>query len=131
MRALFQRFPSIVGLGRGAGADMLQQRDERIKTYLYLRTKYRELQQQFTILRNRYSLIKCAWCKRRIGWKHKQSSIPGDTSHGICPSCATDLFRKIQAIKHSPDNDVEKAGNFDRVLVPTQPHKKRYITLRF
>ena len=109
MRALFQRFPSIAEPRRGAGADMLQKRDERTETHLYLQTKYREvqeqfaklrhhyvleLQEQFTTLRNRYYLIECAWCKKRIRWKLKEVSVPGDTSHGICPPCATEMLMK-------------------------------------
>ena len=83
------------------GADMLRQRNERIKTYLSLQIKYRELQAQFTNLRNRYLLIECAWCQRRIGWKRKTAAVPGDTSQGICPSCATTLFKEMQARKDS------------------------------
>jgi hypothetical protein len=81
------------------GADMLRQRDEQIEKYLSLQTKYRDLQAQFANLRNRYLLIECAWCQRRIGWKRKTTAVPGETSHGICPSCATTLFRKMQAMK--------------------------------
>jgi hypothetical protein len=95
---------------------MLQKRDERIETHLYLQTKYREVQAQFAKLRHHYLfevqkqlanlrhlylLIECAWCQRRIGWKRKMAAVPSDTSHGICPSCATVLFRKIQAMKDS------------------------------
>ena len=47
------------------------------------------------ILRNHFYLIVCAWCKRRIRWKRKVTSAPGETSHGICPPCAADLCREI------------------------------------
>jgi hypothetical protein len=50
---------------------MLQTRDALIDTPLYLRTKYQELREQFTTWQNRYFLIECAWCKRRIRWKRK------------------------------------------------------------
>jgi hypothetical protein len=79
---------------------MLQQRLERIETHRYLRTKYQELREEFTRWRHRYYLIQCAWCQRRIGWKRKMDAVSGDTSHGICPSCATDLFRKIHTRKY-------------------------------
>jgi len=112
--ALFQWLSSSANLGRGAGADMLQKRDERIETYLsILQRQYRELQrkyrinrEQFTTLRQRYSLIACAWCKRRIRWKHKEGDVPGDTSHGICPSCFADMIRKIKAMKQASDSRV-------------------------
>jgi hypothetical protein len=80
---------------------MLQMRDARIGMHRCLQAKYHELRQQFTTLRTLYYLIECAWCQRRIGWKRKTAAVPGDTSHGICPPCATDLFRKLQAMKDS------------------------------
>ena len=98
--ALFQRFPSLIDLGRGAGAAMLRKQGEMIDTYLYLQTKYRELQEQhmqlrqhyvlkaqerFAHLRQLYLLIECAWCQRRIRWQRKESPVPGETSHGVCP----------------------------------------------
>lgn len=94
------------------GIDMLRQKDERIETYLSLQRKYRELQAQyaklrqhyvpevqaqFTNLRNRYLLIECAWCQRRIGWKRKTAAVPDETSHSICPSCVTTLCKEMQA----------------------------------
>lgn len=94
---------------------MLPKSADQSETSLYLQSKYRELQAQFTTLRQRYYRIECAWCKRRIRWKRKAASVPGETSHGICPACATDLFRKMQAIKcsqaalssHTPHSGVE------------------------
>jgi hypothetical protein len=121
MRALFQRVSSIADLGRGADVDMLQKRDERTETHPYLQTKYRKAQAQFTQLHNhyhlevrekfmqlrkRYYLIECAWCKRRIRWKHKEGEVPGETSHGICPSCCADMLRKIHAMKQASDSAV-------------------------
>src|SRR5262245_14434014 len=81
---------------------MLQQRDERIASHLYLRTKYQELREQFMTWRLRYYPIECAWCKKRLRWKRKEVSAPGDTSHGICSPCVTDLLSKMQAMKHAP-----------------------------
>jgi hypothetical protein len=81
---------------------MLQKRDERIDTHLYLRAKYQELREQYTALRNRYFMIECAWCKRRIGWKPKTGSVPGATSHGICPPCAADMLRGIAKLRLPP-----------------------------
>ena len=98
----FQRFPSLTHLRRGEVAAMLQRRDERIERHRSLQTKYRELQEQFTILRHRYFLIECAWCTRRIGWKPKRGSVPGDTSHGICPHCAADMVREIAKLPSTP-----------------------------
>ena len=121
MGGLFRRFPSLTELGRGAGSDMLQKRDEPIDTHLYLRTKYKELQEQFaklrhhylwevqeqlTTLRNRYYLVECAWCKRRIRWKRKEGSVPGDTSHGICPQCAADMLRKMARLRFTPPHSI-------------------------
>lgn len=83
------------------GATMLRQRDERLETYIALQRKYREIQAQCTNLRNRYLLIECAWCQRRLGWKRKTAAVPGETSHSICPSCATTLFKEMQARKDS------------------------------
>ena len=86
---------------------MLQTRDEWSETQRYLWTKYRELREQFTTLRNRFDLIECAWCKRCIRWKHKAASAPGDTSHGICLPCAVNLLRKRPtAISPTPQSEV-------------------------
>jgi len=57
-------------------------------------------------LRKRYYLIECAWCKRRIRWKRKEGEVPGETSHGICPSCFADMLRKIHAMKQASDSAV-------------------------
>jgi hypothetical protein len=93
---------------------MLQKRDERIATHLpRLRRQYRELQKKCranrehcTTLRQGYYLIAWAWCKRRMRWKHKEGDVPGDTSHGICPSCFADMVRKIKAMKQASDSEV-------------------------
>lgn len=118
-RALFQRLSSSANLRRGAGADMLQKRDERIATHLSslqrqyreLQRKYRENREHFTTLRQCYYLIVCAWCKRRIRWKPKEDAIPGDTSHGICLSCFADMVGKITAMKQASDSE---AASYDR-----------------
>src|SRR5207302_9643858 len=135
-RTLFQRFPSLANLRRGAVAEMLQRRDERIETHLYLQTKYRELQKQFTTLRNRYFLIECAWCTRRIGWKPKRGSVPGDTSHGICPPCAADMVREIAKLPSTPPYSINYTIKpvlgqrlSHRWLICT-PHSKGALTTR-
>ena len=74
---------------------MLPARDARSARYGSLHTKYHELREQFTTLRNLYYLIECAWCKQRLGWKRKTAAVPGDTSHSICPPCAADLLRGL------------------------------------
>src|SRR5262249_31589826 len=76
--------------------------DELVERYRYLQTKYREYREQFTTLRNHFYLIECAWCKRRIRWKRKVPSVPGDTSHGICPPCAAGMLREIAKLRLSP-----------------------------
>jgi hypothetical protein len=81
---------------------MPQWEDERITTCRTLQRKYHELREHFTMLRNRYYLIECAWCKRRIGWKRKLDSVPGDTSHGICSQCSADIFKKITKRRSAP-----------------------------
>ena len=50
------------------------------------------VRERFTTLRKRYYLIECAWCKRRIRWRHKQGDVPGETSHSIRPPCAAAIF---------------------------------------
>ena len=93
---------------------MLQKRDERLATHLSrlqrqygeLQRQYRENRERFTTLRQCYYLIACAWCKRRIRWKPKEGYVPGDTGHGICPSCFADMVRKIKAMKQASDSDV-------------------------
>src|SRR5262244_2788750 len=80
-------------------SNRVQQVGEWMDTPLYLRSKYHELREQFTILRNRYYMIECAWCKKRIRWKRKRGAVPGDTSHGICLACAAALLRQMQAMK--------------------------------
>jgi hypothetical protein len=91
---------------------MLWKQDELIETHLYLQAKYREVQEQYTKLRHYYVLtvqeqyvnlrhlyllIECAWCKRRIGWKRKEPSVPGETSHGICLPCAAHILTQMYA----------------------------------
>jgi hypothetical protein len=130
MRALL----SVVSLSQAwekEQAEMLRQIEELIHRFCYFQAKYREYREQFIALRQRYLLVECAWCTRRIGWKPKTAAVPGDTSHGICASCAADLCRKMQAMKHSPDNDSEKAGNCDRGCVLPQLNKKGYGSLYF
>jgi len=93
---------------------MLQKRDERIAMHLSrLQRQYRELQRQyrenrehFTTLRQCYYLIVCAWCQTHIRWKLKDGDVPGDTSHGICPSCFVDMGRKIKAMKQASNSAV-------------------------
>ena len=75
---------------------MLQNRDELRERYHYFQTKYRA---QFIELRQRYYLIECAWCQRHIRWQRKEYAAPGDTSHGICPSCAADMLRDIAKLR--------------------------------
>ena len=78
---------------------MLQRIDEVSVISRHLQTKYGELRAQFMMLRNRFYLIECAWCQRRIGWKRKEGSVPSDTSHGICPPCAADMERDIARLQ--------------------------------
>jgi hypothetical protein len=74
---------------------ILEQRDELCAAGNRLRTKYRELQEQFTALRQCYYLVECAWCRRRLGWKRKQASVPGETSHSICSRCTVTVVRAM------------------------------------
>jgi hypothetical protein len=69
--------------------------DALIRQFLAFRTKYRELRAPFIGLRQRYLLVQCAWCQRRLGWKRKQAAVPGATSHSICPRCAADIVKTI------------------------------------
>ena len=93
---------------------MLPKRAEQFETYLYLQGKYSEVQEQFTTLRNCYYLIECAWCKRRIRWKRQAASVPGDTSHGICPLCAVNLLKKLPAtINPAPQSRVQYTRETD------------------
>jgi hypothetical protein len=80
--------------------------DELRERSLYFQTKYRELHEHFATLRQGYLLVECAWCKRRIGWKRKDPSVPGDTSHGICPPCAAELCKEMQALNQTSDSAV-------------------------
>jgi hypothetical protein len=81
---------------------MLRRLDEGSARYRYFQTKYRELREQFTTLRNCYYLIECAWCKRHIRWKRREGAMPGGTSHGICPPCAAAMVREMQAREMRP-----------------------------
>ena len=87
------------------------QYEELSHRHVYFQTKYREYREQFLALRQRYLLVACAWCQQRIGWKRKVGAVPGETSHSICPSCATALFSLMQ------DWQDAQAG----VSPPTQP----------
>jgi hypothetical protein len=62
-------------------------------------TKHRELRERCTTRRNRYYLIECAWCKKRIRWKRKQGDVPGDTSHSICPPCAAAILSEMATLQ--------------------------------
>jgi hypothetical protein len=68
--------------------------DALTRQFLAFRTQYRKRREQFRALRQRYLLVQCAWCQRRLGWKRKQAAVPGATSHSICPRCAADIVRK-------------------------------------
>jgi hypothetical protein len=74
---------------------MLEQSNELSDTACWLRTRCLELREQFVTLRQGYFLIVCAWCRRRLGWKRKQASVPGETSHSICQQCAVAIGREI------------------------------------
>jgi len=67
-------------------------REELRERYRYFQIKYRALRAQYTTLQQGYYLIACAWCQRRIRWVPKERSVPGEISHGICPSCAARLL---------------------------------------
>ena len=86
---------------------MQQQQGETSETSFYLQTKYRQLQEQYTQLqqhyaltvqalyahlRHQYMLIACAWCQQCLRLQRKESSVPGEISHGICRPCATRLL---------------------------------------
>ena len=47
--------------------------------------------------------IECAWCKRRIGRKPKDVSVPGETTYGICQPCFADMVRTLQQMHASRD----------------------------
>src|SRR5262249_45239728 len=123
---------------------MEQQRGTGIDTHRYFRTKYYKLREQFTALRNCYYLIECAWCKKRIRWQRKTAAVPGDTSHGICPACATDLFSKMQAMKDAlagalrptaqsvattQERPSERAGEESTMRRHEQRHRKSFLCL--
>jgi hypothetical protein len=75
---------------------VMQRRMEELReTYRYFQTKYRALHEQFTTLQKSYSLIECAWCKRRIRWRRQAPAVPGAISHGICPPCAARLLTQL------------------------------------
>jgi hypothetical protein len=95
-------FPPIADLQRGAYAAMLHRRVDLYETYRSFQTTYQELREQFTTLRKLYYLIECAWYQKRIRWTRRAAAALGDTSHGICPPCATALFSQMQAMKHAP-----------------------------
>jgi hypothetical protein len=80
---------------RSADAAIMGEVDALTRQFLAFRTKYRKLREHFRALRMRYLLVQCAWCQRRLGWKRKQATVPGATSHSICPRCAADIVRKI------------------------------------
>ena len=72
-------------------------REELRATYRHFQTTYRALHAQFTMLRQGYCLIACAWCQRRIRWVSKEPSVPGEISHGICLPCAARVLTQLEA----------------------------------
>jgi hypothetical protein len=106
---------------------MLPKGDARSDPQRYVQTRSGELREQFLAGRQGFYRIECAWCQKRIGWKRKTAAVPGDTSHGICPACATDLVSKMQALQDSPDNETANARSGARGVVPTQFSKKSPI----
>ena len=74
---------------------MLRTKDTVITRLLAFQTKYRKYCEHSTMLRRRSLLVKCAWCKRHMGWKRKEGAVPFETSHGICPRCAADVLSKL------------------------------------
>ena len=72
--------------------------EEQIEPHFHLWTRYKALRTQFMRLRNLYLLVECAWCKTRMGWKRKHASVPGDTSHSVCTSCAAALRSELATL---------------------------------
>ena len=52
-------------------------------------------------LQNGFYLVECAWCKRHLRWKRTEGTVPGETSHSICPRCAADVLSTLPPA-HSP-----------------------------
>jgi len=93
---------------------MLRKIGAPMETSLALQIKYREVQahyeqlrqyylvhvqQQYALVRQRYMLIACAWCQRRLRWQRTAaSSGGGETSHGICRPCAARLFTQMSTM---------------------------------
>jgi hypothetical protein len=75
---------------------VMQRRIEELHaTYRSFQTTYRELDAQFTTLRQGYYLIICAWCQKRIRWVRKEPAVCGEISHGICLPCAARVLTQL------------------------------------
>jgi hypothetical protein len=49
-------------------------------------------------LRQRYLLVVCAWCTKRLRWQPLLDPMAlAATSHGICPSCREHVLRELGA----------------------------------
>ena len=86
---------------------MLRQRNELTERFRYFEAKYREYRECFLMLRRRFVLIECAWCKLHIRWQRTHGAVSGDTSHSICQHCAADLLSTLPtAISPAPHQAV-------------------------
>jgi hypothetical protein len=48
--------------------------------------------------RQRYLLVVCAWCTKRLRWQPLLDTVALEaTSHGICPSCREHVLRELGA----------------------------------
>jgi hypothetical protein len=62
-------------------------------------------------LRQRYLLVVCAWCTKRLRWQYMQDTVALDaTSHGICPPCREHVLRELGEIAR--DHPLLTSGNF-------------------
>jgi hypothetical protein len=73
-----------------------------------------------------YYQIECAWCKKCLGWKLKNVSVPGDTTYGICPPCVVAMVSKISSMPKSLPSPGE-IGAPDILPEPTPTQEQREI----
>lgn len=60
-------------------------------------------QAHWSMARQKYLKVVCAWCTRTIRWQRREGAVPNELSHGICLACAAVMFRKMHARKQSAD----------------------------
>jgi hypothetical protein len=63
-----------------------------------LRVHAQALLERSQQLRQRYLLVVCAWCTKRLRWQYLPDAVAREaTSHSICRSCCAHVLRELAA----------------------------------